>query len=154
MNTLEKDMNFFIPTTSNRLKSNITILLQRWLWHKITLKGWHGINQRNQTKPKMTVNQLIHIKWVSERWITQIFHWQSSHNVLLGKIEIDVDFYEWSLHSLLVKILSETDSCKIVFCRWKLSLSNSAILLPLSVLVSMEINESHFFKTSLIFIKN
>ena len=33
------------------LNSTSTVLLEEWLWHWITHKGWYAIKQRNQTKP-------------------------------------------------------------------------------------------------------
>ena len=43
-NTLEKDMNPLILT------DRTGVLLQRWLWYKITHKGWYAIIQRKETK--------------------------------------------------------------------------------------------------------
>ena len=48
-NTLGKVMNFLMPYSYGR-NSSTTFLLQGWLWHWITHKGWYAIRQRNQTK--------------------------------------------------------------------------------------------------------
>ena len=39
-----------IPPPSYRLNSTTSVLLQGWLWHQITHKGWYVIKQSNQTK--------------------------------------------------------------------------------------------------------
>ena len=47
--TLGKRMNSITPTTSYGLNSITAVLLQGWLWHKMTWEGWYAIKQRNQT---------------------------------------------------------------------------------------------------------
>ena len=47
-NTLGKGMALSYPP-SYGLNSTTTVLLEGWVWHWITHKGWYDIKQRNQT---------------------------------------------------------------------------------------------------------
>ena len=40
------------------LNSTATVLLEQWLLHYITYKGWCAIKQRNQTKPIKILDQI------------------------------------------------------------------------------------------------
>ena len=44
-----KGMNLLFPL-SYGLNSSTTVILQGWIWHKITHKGWYAIKLRKQTK--------------------------------------------------------------------------------------------------------
>ena len=52
INTLGKGMTPPYPPGYG-LNSTTTVLLEGWLWHWITYKGWYAIKQRNQTKPNL-----------------------------------------------------------------------------------------------------
>ena len=48
------------------INSTTIVLLEEWLWHWITNKGWYAIKQRNQTKPNQKENILgLPIKWMT-----------------------------------------------------------------------------------------
>ena len=55
-NTLGKGMNPSYPTNYG-LNSNTAVLLENWIWHQITYKGWYAIKERNQNQ-KITLNTL------------------------------------------------------------------------------------------------
>ena len=41
------------------LNCSIIDLLQRWLWHEVTDKGWYALKHRNQTKPMIIEFKVI-----------------------------------------------------------------------------------------------
>ena len=73
-NTLEKDMNLLIL----KLNSTTNILLQEWLWHKITHEVWYAIKQRNQ--PNFIVGAdfiLLNVKQLPSIKTSRFNAWQN-----------------------------------------------------------------------------
>ena len=84
-NTLGKGINPPYPPIYG-LNSIPAVLLEGWLWHWITNKGWYAIKQRNQTKPKiLTQNKKYGSSLLKSTFILKKkLHWGTVYEYHIG----------------------------------------------------------------------
>ena len=102
-------------------------------------KNWHPFTFIDACRTLVKTKQTA--PWGSRWCVSTVphFHWWS---VLWG--------WHAGSCSVLVKCIATVGDCwKIVFCSWEFALSNSVIVLFISVVLSMEINRRCYFQSDL-----
>ena len=107
-------------------------------------KKWHPLTFIDACwmlmEPKQWMSALWEVGRAFQKW------WQWVHSA-------GADCYECSMQALAYRwwkcTANDGDCWKVVFCSWEFSLSNSIIVIFISVVVSMEINRRQYFQSNL-----